>query len=316
MSKQHLILHIGRHKCGTSALQQYLSQNDDILKNKNICYSTIGRDNKVAHHKLASLLNPKFKADKTEIEKTKADFEIEVKGYDTIIISSEAFSNIQNTKLIKDFFSNYHITVVCYFREILDYYVSAYSQKVQATKYASSFEQFNKETIISYQAFEDRWLAISDHYIKKYFHRPYLFNSDIIHDFFKSISIPILKTSEQTSVNKSIGGNLLYLKILLNNLDITKKNLYNRLGKIAQVNKEYSNAFFISDANAERYREMHHKNNLFLEKSCGDIHYKTFTDKPLCPNTDKLMADLEFFKESGLIYNVRNLWNMHTRLNS
>jgi len=315
LSKQNLILHIGRHKCGTSALQQYLNRSCQTLISKSICYPITGRGKKVAHHELANLLNPKRGIKANLIIQTKNKFEKEVENYETIILSSEAFSNIQNTKLVKEFFSNFQITTVCYYREILDYFVSAYSQRIQATNYASTFDQFNITTSISYQTFEDRWVQISDNYIKRYFHRPYLYNSDIVHDFFQVIKVELVDNGNFDSVNKSIGGNLLYSKILINKLELNHNNLYNKLGKLAQSNKDFSNAFYISKGNAIKYRKMHRLNNKFLENTYKDIHYKSFINKPLCPNEATLQRDLEFFKTFGLISDSAKIWAVHTKFN-
>jgi len=306
LNKKHLILHIGRHKCGTSALQVHLHKDKEYLDRNNTIYPLTGRNNKVAHHDLGVILNPKLNYSSELIQKTKVKFWNEVKGYKTVIVSSEVFSNIQNTELVKYFFNDFKIITVCYFREILDYYVSAYSQKVHATNYNLQFQEFCNSTFVNYNKQQTRWSQISNSLICKYFHKPYLKNNDIVSDFYDSISLQVPHLKPTEVVNKSIGGNLLYTKILLNNVTSNSKSIYTKLSEIALLKKEYSNSFFISENFAHEVRSMHAVNNEFLENSYS-VYYKSFIDKPLCPNYESLNSDLAFFKDNGLNLDINKL---------
>ena len=53
---KRVILHIGRHKSGTSSIQHCLNRNVDLLSAAGILYPKHGRGGRVAHHDIAKAL--------------------------------------------------------------------------------------------------------------------------------------------------------------------------------------------------------------------------------------------------------------------
>jgi hypothetical protein len=294
-----VILHIGRHKSGTSSLQGFLHTNSDILKEMGVLYPNTGRGKQVAHHRLASFLE-RPECDSKEYQQLKAQLKLEASNFDSIIISSEGFQNCKDLDGLRDFFGDYHLHVVVYFREILDYLQSAYAQSVQNTNESRDFELYAEQTKLNYQAFYNRWAEIADSISAHYFHRSALKNQDIIDDFLSISGLDLQKSKSEFKqlegeANPSIGGNLLYFKLHYNRLGYhTDAPLYRRLSNIATTNKPlFANGFFISDSLATKLRELYHDNNQFLSNRCAALVMRDFTDKPNCPNTATLDEDLE-----------------------
>ena len=293
-----VILHIGRHKSGTSSLQGFLHANRGALRDMGILYPSTGRGKQVAHHRLAHFLE-RPQPESKDFEQLKAQLKQESEGFDTIIISSEAFQNCRNLKALRNFFSDYHLHVVVYFREILDYLQSAYAQRVQNTNESRGFEAYAEQTKLSYHAFYDRWEAIADTISVHYFHRSALKNQDIIDDFLAVSGLDISKGHNkfhqpEADSNPSIGGNLLYFKLLYNRLGYeSDKRLYRRLSEIATTNtKRFANGFYIDDITASNIRKLYEDNNQFLVNHCDMLIMRDFNLKPKCPEMTTLDEDL------------------------
>lgn len=197
-----VILHIGRHKSGTSSLQGFLHTNSGILKAMGVLYPNTGRGKQVAHHRLASFLE-RPKCDSKEYQQLKAQLKRETKNFDTIIISSEGFQNCRDLDGLRDFFSDYHLHIVVYFREILDYLQSAYAQSVQNTNESRNFELYAEQTKLNYQAFYNRWAKIADSISAHYFHRNALKNQDIIDDFLSVSGLDMQKLESEFKQRKA-----------------------------------------------------------------------------------------------------------------
>jgi len=260
-----------------------------------------GRKNLMAHHHLAQCLNPKTKSVPTERFRKK--FIREISDFSNIIVSSESFSNTNNLRLIKEFFRGFEIITIIYFREILDYYGSAYAQMVQANNYSKSFVEFAKMTRIDYQYLYDRWNEISSKVVIKYFDKSLLVNNDIISDFLNNIELNPNYTSPKINQNYSIGGNLLFVKYILNKNKLHNKKQYNTFSKIASRKLEFHTGFCISSSDATFIRNLHKHNNEFLENNFKNVRYKDFTKRPLCP-------DLKCLDFRRIIYDYKFFWRI------
>lgn len=100
---QELILHIGRHKSGTSSLQDYLFSNQNNLATQGVLYPNAGLAGKIAHHDLAKFLNQNS-MDVNKYRNLKRRFRQETKGFEHIIVSSEEFQNCKKMENVTDFF--------------------------------------------------------------------------------------------------------------------------------------------------------------------------------------------------------------------
>ena len=305
MNKKKLILHIGRHKSGTSSLQEFLHINTDKLNKLGYHYPLTGRANKVAHHSLAALLNPKLHKD---IDlRIQSRFLKEIDSCHTVIVSSEAFQNVQNVNLVKSFFRDFDMQVVCYFREYLEYMQSSYAQLVHNSPYSKSFDAFIEESKLSYSTFYNRWLGISSAFSIRYFNRDFLVNNDIIDDFCAALNVDCSNfTRPEKERNTSIGGNLLYFKLLINKAGLHHKNQYKIFSDIASKSEQFRQKFFISKDDAYRYRS-NNECNQFLLSNQIELQYRDFSNAPNFPIYDHLDEDINLIKHLEEFKPLKNI---------
>ena len=166
--KREIIIHIGAPKTGTTAIQDYLSQNQDELAELNLFYPTIGRYYQ-GHHILAALASQSNDAHefgwipqprgrigdllRKQLEATDKD----------AIVSSEALYYLQQpSELMRllplDVFDV--VRVVIYLREALSWFRSLYLQCAKYGLTPASFESFFEELYpryLDYFKLVDRW---------------------------------------------------------------------------------------------------------------------------------------------------------------
>jgi glycosyltransferase involved in cell wall biosynthesis/predicted O-methyltransferase YrrM len=134
----NLYLHIGLHKTGTSAIQQFLLENSKILKQNKYLYPEAGVE-AAAHHLLPWTLNdehPEYKnAEKsTEVIWSEIENEIKESQCDKIILSSEDFSSIykiENLEKLRQLTKDYHTKIVVYLRRQDQLLQSQYREMVK-----------------------------------------------------------------------------------------------------------------------------------------------------------------------------------------
>jgi hypothetical protein len=219
---RNIILHIGRHKTGTSSLQRTFFKNWQVLRDNNIYYPQTGIKG-YGHHKIAVELsrkntrNPFFSLRRLEIL-DRLKNEINASGSSTILISSEAFQNCA-AKTVRQAFDNYNVEVVCYIRNKVDYFVSAYAQKIHATNYAGSIEDFEKNHFkLNYITFISEWESFfPGHFNIHIYDRSRLEQGNIVADFLRRYipeNIPIAYFEEDG--NPSLGYDLISVKRAVN----------------------------------------------------------------------------------------------------
>lgn len=235
-SKQ-LILHIGRHKTGTTALQYNLVQNREALAEAGIHYPETGRD-WVAHHPVADTLAslPGSASGPHNVELlSRLLEEIRTCGKSRILISSEGFQRC-DPHIVREAFREFDVTIVVYLRDQLSYLQSSYLQAIHAEKYSGNIEQYEEDFFsCDYLAFISEWKnAFSqDNIIVRIFTRDFLESGDIIVDFFHSVLQEnlgiqvdyIRETLEPAARNTSLKGNAIAFKKRLNSV-IDSDNYY------------------------------------------------------------------------------------------
>ena len=148
-----LILHIGAHKTGTTALQNFLALNYRKLLEYGVLYPKFGADEMVPHHIiLRPLVTPKpddyiWSITGAEHIKSEDDIkvalsrELEETGAHTVIVSTESlFANQQifdnavatnKAGYARQLFSEYNVEVVVYLRNQADWLESCYVEAVK-----------------------------------------------------------------------------------------------------------------------------------------------------------------------------------------
>lgn len=293
---KRVILHIGRHKSGTSSIQHCLNRNVDLLSAAGILYPKHGRGGRVAHHDIAKALNPKLQqlqinptqiAEKILVERQKEEH--------TIIISSEAFQNICDLVNVKEFLKALgpeNITIICYFREHLDYAIAAYRQFIHAQTIYQPFRAYLSGKFESQKNLIDNWKNHGDIKLKWFDHQS-LENNDVVVDFLKAANLNIKLPSLR--VNPSIGGDLLFLK-LLHNYQGNELLDYNQLSSISTIAPEWSSPFQVDDCTASEIRSRSEYNSSVAEAIGREPYLKSFAEYELPPSRDidhQLLSYLE-----------------------
>lgn len=217
-----VILHIGRHKSGTSSLQHALTGSAARLAQAGYLYPKIGRKN-VAQHFLADAFldkNRRRPADVARADATIDDARRELAAWPgDAVLSSETFQNIVRPELVRMLFNPARTQVIAYLRDPYAYARSAYAQIVHAQRETGRFDAYLSAFEPRYALFLARWrdgFAPATLSIRAYDRRT-LVDGDIVRDFAAAAALPegVLIGSGKDH-NPSIGGALLEFKRALN----------------------------------------------------------------------------------------------------
>jgi len=229
-----LFLHIGVNKTGTSYIQYILSLNYYRLVQEGFLYPLSGRSAD-AHYELSYSFGFSHGSSKPEFRKLEIindNLLEEIKRTNTgnIIISSEYFmlpKDIDNIKLIKDFFEKFDCHVVIYLRRHDYWWQSNYSQAVKTVRFppwGMGFEEYYKYQkkknfkFWSYKRLVDDWAKVFGR--EKLIIRSYEDGLDmnIVDDFTRVLGI---KRNCLNVPQKRLNESLSYYSILL--LDIYQR---------------------------------------------------------------------------------------------
>lgn len=221
---KRVILHIGRHKSGTSSLQKFLSENDILLKENNFIYPINFFYRGYAHHELAELLSRKNTKNLSSValddllsNLAEQINELFQKVDGDVILSSEAFQNC-HPLVIKALFERIDckVEVVCYIREQVGYIASAYNQKVHATGYQGDIYEFFESFQLDYSDFISSWAEAFEQFRIRVFDKRLLLRSDIVCDFLEAILNIRGVTPPKRLNNVSLSRKYLSFKLLMN----------------------------------------------------------------------------------------------------
>lgn len=217
------ILHIGRHKSGTSSLQAYLATHPERLAAEGIVYPRAGRQG-IAHHALAGVLQQRsMREDPQRAQDTLQQFRLDLgrelagSTAQRVLLSSEAFQNARASDVAQAFDPS-DSSVVVYLREQADYVVSSYQQVVHARQHAGPLAAYAEAPPVDYDQFLAGWRAAwpARSLQVGVYARQALLRGNMIDDFFARLGIEVDASDEPQDRNPSIGGALLELKRLLN----------------------------------------------------------------------------------------------------
>ncbi|QEW23948.1 hypothetical protein LA6_006186 (plasmid) [Marinibacterium anthonyi] len=290
MSRE-IVLHIGRHKSGTSSLQHFLGGRREYLDRLGILYPRTGSSNRIAHHALVDACNSKRTGPEAigpMIEGLKRELGPQ---HHMVLLSSEAFQNLDDMSRLSAVIEALgidRVRVVCYVREHLDYAISGFRQMVQNQ---TRFVTFNTYAwrFKDPAGFIRRWQNLGELTLKWY-DRSQLKNGDVIADFCEIVGFVPGEIPEGDR-NPSIGGNLLAYKLAANKLGLQTAG-YDALRGLATDHASFRSAFHVADGAAEALRA-DSAYNARLFDLLGDIRVKSWADSPVLPDPDSIDADLE-----------------------
>ena len=287
-----MIVHIGRHKSGTSSLQHFLASQRTRLDRNGYLYPLSGRANRIAHHALAYACNPNL-SDDNALPNIIRDLQSELRTHHSaILFSSEAFQNITDLHRLNNVaeaLGARKTRVICYVREHLDYAISSYRQMVQNQPTFMTFDAYvGRFTDLT--GFLDRWRAFGDLTLKWY-DRTMLKDGDIVADFCELLAFEPGKLTSGDR-NPSIGGNLLVYKLALNHLGLPGPG-YNALRDLAITHAPFRAAFHVSEDDSRALRaQSGYNKSLFRILSLPKM--KTWNDAPVLPALNDIEADLKY----------------------
>ena len=305
----NIILHIGRHKSGTSALQNFFLNNQKFLSEAGYHYpSDFLRG--AGHHLLAEPFSNRNinKLSRSELEFNVKEISIRLDNClrtdKTNIISSEAFQNVP-PKIVRELFpsSKYNVTVFCYFREQASYLASAYNQKIHATFYDQDIVDFEKNVFSAdYYVFSRQWVKYFPSFKFGVYERAQLLNNDIVEDFLSKLGQYDLRGCIYPDINNpSLSNELLGLKLQVNRLinkDLavlvgTKSQLYKLFSE--KASEQYKDKFILDKKISYRVAEKYNNSNkLFFENYLPGFKFKEYS----CVDSSAIQeVDIELLKE-------------------
>jgi hypothetical protein len=299
-----LVLHIGRHKTGTTAIQWHLAD----VPYAGVCYPVTGRvraDGRLqpGHHTLARSFadhDPDTEAPRIAMA---MDIRDEAEGSDLVILSSEAFQSLDDSGLERlDRFLQAlrptSIRVICYLREYLEYLMSAYQQTVQEhpgthdfIAYSTGLERLRLDSFLS------RWERVGPTTVLLY-DRDQFPERDIVMHFLQQVGIARRESGVRRLIasNPSVSGALLVVKAILNQVGFEPLPDYVSQTRLALSEPRFRGPFRVTDATASVLRSRTDYNGI-LATLHPNLMLRSFTELPAMPDLTTFDTDLDLIAD-------------------
>jgi hypothetical protein len=222
-----LILHIGSPKTGTTALQSFMSKNEDALRAQGINYMKAGRAGP-AHNQISMAT---IRGDADAMRKSLAEEYLSQPDMIHFASSETLFRFAMARKLgnVFDPIFKGQTRVIAYLRRQDSYVESLYKQHMKKGRL-----EFTKDDFVKEQTPKAGYNAILSHYARHFggddcitvrpYHRKVLKNNNIIEDFCDLINVPDMSKMEsiQLDANPSFSVEMSELLGILGAQDGTK----------------------------------------------------------------------------------------------
>lgn len=224
-----IVLHVGLHKTGTSALQQFLHQNSASLDRHGVSYY-VPQPLENNHHQFALLFQNATK-DPTQALSTSSQIldRASNEGCHTAIISSEIFCEYgTDVDLVKTAFAGNDLNIIAYIRRPDETFFSAYSQLITEfrTRRTSRIDEMPEPYELCYSKLLKPWLDSfpPGNLILCPYDFDQMLNGSLFDDFLRQIGIEVDKTFDksipETRANLSLPFSLLEFLRLSNHVAI------------------------------------------------------------------------------------------------
>ncbi len=188
---RRIVLHIGRHKTGTSAIQRYLADNRAAYADEGVIIPEFGGGeevdsdlaDRVAHHQLARAFAHGTTATPAEHMAWQNALQDAAKGGHTVVLTSEAFQNCTDFSALRRLCQGFYVEVICYLREYLDYALSAYAQEIKKNGLIAGFYEFEHTFAPSLGHFLLRWEEFANRCHWQFYDRNRFIEGDVVQDF-------------------------------------------------------------------------------------------------------------------------------------
>ena len=284
MNEKKLFLHIGYPKTGTTAIQDNLYLNRELLKEHGVLYpNTAIHVN--AHHQLPwCIKDDKRRNANLTVDQIMSTLKEEVNGStgDKVIISSEGLVFAVDPKhireLLKDLFSE--ITLIIYLRDPLEWIQSDYNQGVKAHRnIIDTFDGFlgqlleRKNNPLNFHSVVKKWADVFGFDHTRI--RVYTKEKNILDDFLDVVGVvkpKAWKEPERKDSNPSLPFHVLEFGRVLNQLQFSfeqKKEIFDNIFQNEPIQKDKT-LLYVSDENMEKFNDIIHHNARLLENMSED----------------------------------------------
>lgn len=236
MPARKLILHIGLHKTGTSAIQKFLMDNRGHLAEQGLLYPASGligaNHNSLSWH----LMDKKYYPKNNDVYLRNASSgaawadlaaELAQADADTVMLSGEDFCLVTDPSLIARLCEAFVTRIVVYLRRQDQYLQSIYNEDVKNHPFmrTDTFEEFVKNhrlmDIVFYDRFLERWAgAFGKENITVGLYDKSRLQQGLIADFAARAGITISEQmiGQGRAVNTSLPDHLIEIKRVLNHI--------------------------------------------------------------------------------------------------
>lgn len=218
-----LVLHLGTHKTGSTALQVFLRQQREVLRHQGLLYPQIGADD-LAHLTMQKAVGTAHRQRDCRpltayLDKLKQ--QIVSSAATTVVMSSEHFFSMPHAwveTLIRGLEPLVaSSTVVIYVRPQIELWNAIYNQKAKALKVLPTHAVWGTTDYLSpvrvrnmfYADYLDQFSRLigRNNVVVRPYRRSLFFNGDIVHDFCGLLGCPDLAAGHmaETPINPSLG---------------------------------------------------------------------------------------------------------------
>jgi len=280
-----LILHIGRHKTGTTSIQRFLTANADVLAARGVCYPMSGRgsdhaesnaSDEDAHHRLAQIFTMGNTRDAGDIERLRQSFLAETSAFDIVVVSSEVFQNAEKFHELRKFFEGFYVVTVGYLREYASYVGSAYAQEIKASARCEDVVAFERTFGLRLDQFLWMWNLVSNETRWRLYDPEFLKNGDVVADFLDVAGLDVAWTAGGPGENVSWSGNLLGFKRIANVCGLHLRIDRKALDRLAASNKRFSGPIRVAGEIQDAWRASNNCNDI-LRSLFGPIPLRDFS---------------------------------------
>lgn len=285
--KKELILHIGYHKTGTTALQLAFSKVEAELRERGIAYPTAGRpvEYMMGHHEVPWLVTkrPGYIPSETYRDLSSVEKSARLKAIvlswhsetsETLIISSEEFDSLvaeEIEDLMSEISDLFTVHIVMSIRNHYDFLESCFQTSVIHGNYTRSAADFfeNQRSRLDYSQFIMEWLEYSSvQSLTVYNYDAAAFKGNVAKTISEDLNLDVLSNKISTGVNTRTAAPLVeiyrYLlisgispaeckqwllreRLLPENLNDTRHGVASFEDYFALSEKEYSNIVGLTD---------------------------------------------------------------------